>query len=198
MPSRSVSADRPTVALDARSRPGSGGLTDRDVHAVEDVCQRDPQQEGGKSGLVVVASCLIPDVVRHRVRTIGESRDALRERQCRSLGVIEVRRLAPGRNGEAAPRLVLADLFDALPVHVNAEAAAVDLAYSQVDQPESLLVDSALPGRGHECLNGFHRFGEDERRVLHPLGWDRGCCGHDASSFTWVGIGHIGALTPVK
>jgi len=54
---------------------------------------------GRQLRFAVVARGLIPHVVGHRVGTVGETGGGLRERQRGALGVAEIRRLAPRRDG---------------------------------------------------------------------------------------------------
>ena len=51
--------------------------------------------ESSELRFAVVARGLIPDLVRYRVGTVGETGGSLGERQGGALGVAEIRRLAP-------------------------------------------------------------------------------------------------------
>src|SRR5262249_28592174 len=62
------------------------------------------------------------------------------------------------------PRLV-----DGPRAHMDANATAVDLACTKVNEGERLRWKVALLGGGLERLDGFHGLGNDDGRVLHPL-----------------------------
>ena len=118
-----------------RSGPAPSGLADRDVDAVEYVRERDPEQEARKAGLVVVTGRLVPDLVGNGIRPIGEA--GRRTRRAASAARPASVKYGDSRQAATAKRrraCVLAELLHARPVHVDAEAAAVDLAHPQVDE----------------------------------------------------------------
>ena len=105
----------------ARDLPGGG------VDAVERVDRRDRHHQGRQLRLGVVAGGIVPDLVRHRVGPVGQPGGRLGERERRTLGIAEVRRLAP-RGDEMGALAALAHVFELARVDVHAHAAAVDLA----------------------------------------------------------------------
>src|SRR4051812_579912 len=120
-------------SLSVSGCPFSRDLPGRGVEAVPDVDQRDLENQGRTRGLVIMPGDFIPDVVRHRVRPIAEPGDGLSERECGAFGVGKVGSVSPGRHGEEA-RVRLACLPELARVHVNADAAAIDLARPQMDE----------------------------------------------------------------
>ena len=96
------------------------------------------------AALVVVPGGLVPDLVGYRVGPVGQPGDGLGERQRGAFGVGEVRRLPPGRYGEE-PLVGFAGLPGAAGVHVDADAAAVDLAGAQVHELDRRLRQACLP-----------------------------------------------------
>jgi hypothetical protein len=112
----------------------TGNLPGGDVDAVEDVHRGDPQDECGECLLVVVADCLVPDLIGYRIGSVAEPSDCFGEGQRRVLGVGEVGSVPQGDQGEQ-PLLSLA-LLAGLGCRANAHAATVDPAGSQVDEDE--------------------------------------------------------------
>ncbi len=86
---------------------------------------------------------LVPDRIRHRVLAIGKARDGFGQRQRGALGVGEIGRVAPGRDGEQA-LVGLAQLAGDLRMHVDTDAAAIDLAGAQVHQFQELFRQALL------------------------------------------------------
>ena len=87
--------------------------------------------------LVVVVGGLVPDRVGHGVGAVGEAGRRLGQRQRGALGVGEVRRLPPRDDG-AHSRSSSRPPWRGAGAHVDADAAAVDLAGPQVDELEDL------------------------------------------------------------
>src|SRR5215212_8851304 len=114
-------------------RPFSCDLPGRGVEAVPDVNQRDLEDQSRTCRLVVVPGDLVPDLVGHRVGPITEPGDGFGERQSSTFGVGKVGSVSPGRNGEET-RVRLAGLPELARVHVDADAAAIDLARPQMDE----------------------------------------------------------------
>jgi hypothetical protein len=75
----------------------------------------------------------VPDRVGHLIGPVGQAGQRLGQVERGALGFAEVRRLAPGGDREDA-LLALAGLARRLGVHVDAHAAAVDLAGAQVHE----------------------------------------------------------------
>ena len=73
--------------------------------------------------------------VRHRVLPVAEPSDRLGEGQRGAPGIGEVGRIAPGRHGEEA-LVRFACLPEDARVHVDADAAAVDLARSHLHEAD--------------------------------------------------------------
>jgi ketosteroid isomerase-like protein len=119
----------------------AGDLPGGRVYAVERVDHRDRDDECGELRFAVVARGLIPDLVSHRVGSVGDPGGGLGERQRGALGVAEIRRLAPRRDGVDA-RAALARVLELAGVDVHARAAAVDLARAQMHEVERGLGDS--------------------------------------------------------
>jgi hypothetical protein len=92
------------------------------------------------------ATCLVAALRRFQTLTEAiEASDCLGERQRGALGIGVVRRFAPG--GDRNDALVgLAGLLKATSVQPDTQAAAVDLAGSQVNELERALWDSGLGG----------------------------------------------------
>src|SRR5271166_177987 len=135
-----------------RSAPGACHLPGSGVNAVEQVGRGDHQDDRGEALLVVVVSRLVPDLVWYRVRPVAEASGGLGQGQGGALSVGEVGRLPPRRHREQ-PLIGLASLLRLLGAHVNAGAAAIDLAGAQVDKLQCRLRHAA-PGRGlHQALD---------------------------------------------
>ena len=97
-----------------------------------------------------MARGLVPDLVRYRVGTVGETGGGLGQRQRGALGVAEIRRLAPRRDQEDA-LAALAGVLELAGVDVHAHAAAVDLARAQAHQVERGLGMPALVAEAPSC-----------------------------------------------
>ena len=108
---------------------------------------------------------LVPDRVRHRVLAVGEACDRLGQGQRGALGVGEIGRLAPGRHGKQA-LVGFAQLAGGLGMHVDADAATIDLAGAQVHQFQKLF-RQALLGQTAKGLKKIHGLGQDHDRVFH-------------------------------
>ncbi|MEY9700309.1 hypothetical protein ABIE71_003052 [Bradyrhizobium diazoefficiens] len=132
---------------------------DRRVEAVPDVDGRDREDQRCKLALVEMLGGLIPDRVGHRILAVGETGDRLGQSQRGALGFAEIRRVAPGRDGEQA-LVGLAGLAGDLRVHVDADAATIDLAGAQVHQFQELF-RQALFGQVAERLQNIHGLGQD-------------------------------------
>src|SRR4051812_39435711 len=88
-----------TPALTLLDLPGGpGGLTDRGVDPVEQVGERDHQNDRGQFLLVEVVGRRGPDLIGDRVRPVRQPRRGLGQRKRRTLGVREQIRLAPGHD----------------------------------------------------------------------------------------------------
>src|SRR5215470_13969338 len=101
--------------------------------------------------------CFLPDFIRHCVGTIADSGDGFAERQRGTFGVGEIRRVLPGGNTEQT-----FDGFARLPEaisHIDAHAAAVDLARPQVDEVQSSPSYATLLRGFRKRLESFGRSG---------------------------------------
>lgn len=81
-----------------RLRPLARHLPRRDVQAVPRIGCGDHENQARKLLFVVMPRRLIPDFVRHGIRSVGEPRDGLGKRQRGAFGVGEAGRIPPGRH----------------------------------------------------------------------------------------------------
>src|SRR5262249_61262357 len=88
------------------------------------------------------------------------------ERQGGTFGVAEVGRLAPGRYREKA-LVTLAGLLCAACARINAEAAAIDLAGTQMDKLKHSLRHAALSGGLEQGQYAIHVVRTDRCWVAH-------------------------------
>src|SRR5262245_35516465 len=154
--------------------PGlAGDLSGGDVQAIPDVDRRDRQEQRRQRLLVVVPRRFVPDRVGDALAPIGNPRERLGERQRRPLGIVEVRRIPPRRDREE-PLVRFAVLPGQLLVHVQADAAAVDLARAQVHEAERLRRYASLLRHRAQGAHGLQGLREDQDGVAHP-------CMHDSS-----------------
>jgi len=93
-----------------------------------------------------------PSLVGDASGRVGDASALLSEFQGGALGFGEDRRLPPGRH-QTEPNLAFPGVCDLLGVHVGAEATAVDLAGSKLDQ---------LLRRGRQGRLGYNPSCEDD------------------------------------
>jgi hypothetical protein len=93
------------------------------------------------------------DLVRHRIGAIVEPGHRLGEREGGAFGVGEIRRVAPRRDREQA-LVGFAGLFGKARMTVDTDAAAIDLARTQVDQFEQSPILSGWGGWIWPCCDG--------------------------------------------
>ena len=108
---------------------------------------------------------LVPELVGDRVGPVAQPRDRLGERERSALSLAEIGRVPPGRHREEA-LVGLARLLRLARSAVDTEAAAVDLARTQVNQLERLGWNAALVG---DAVEGLNRPAERVAFVLHDL-----------------------------
>ena len=118
--------------------PVAGDLPRGGVDAVPGVDAGDRDHQPGQLLLVVMAGSVVPDLVGHRIETVGEPRGRLGQRQGRPLGVGEVRSLPP-RADHVDALVGLARGLELARVHIQAHAAAVDRARAHLDQVPAVL-----------------------------------------------------------
>ncbi|MFK4405162.1 pimeloyl-ACP methyl ester carboxylesterase [Bradyrhizobium ottawaense] len=145
--------------------PNTHRHLDRRIQPVPDIDGRNREDQRCELALVEMLGGLIPDRIRYRVLAIGEARDGLGQRQRGALGVREIGRVAPSGHGEQA-LVGLAQLAGDLGMHVDTDAATVDLAGAQVHQFQELFRQTLL-GQITEGLQDIHGLGEDHDRVIH-------------------------------
>src|SRR6266545_239910 len=109
------------------AHPIPADLPRGDVETIPGVDRGDREHERGELRVVVVARGVVPHVVRNGVRAIGETGSRLGERQSGPLGLGEVRDISP--DGDRVDALIgFARMLELAGVHVDADAATVDLA----------------------------------------------------------------------
>jgi hypothetical protein len=102
---------------------------------------------------------------RHRILAVAEPGHRFRQRQRGPLGVGEIGRIAPGTDREQ-PLIGLAGAAGEFRVHVDADAASVDLAGAQMHQFQQPFRQRRL-GALAERLQRLHGLGNNHHRVVH-------------------------------
>ena len=123
-------------------RPFAGDLPGGDVEAIPDIGHGDVEDDGSELGFAVMTFRFVPDVIGNGIAAVAEARDGLGEREGGAFGIGEVRRVSPGGNGEEALGAPVR-LLEAKG-HIQADAAAIDLAGAHVGESESLRGDSRV------------------------------------------------------
>ncbi len=163
---RSPRVNTATVRSRCGSAPGPRHLPDTGIQAVPDIDQADLQDQRRKLGLLVMPPRLVPDRIGHRIGAVIEPGDRLGECQRRALGVGEKRRMPPSGDGENAV-VGLARLFQLQRMHVNARATAVNLAGAEMHEFARDERQAIQFGGLVQRVQGLHRIGKDDYRVLH-------------------------------
>jgi glucosylceramidase len=142
----------------------AGLLPNGPVDPVEEVGQGDVQHDRGQLGLGEVGSGGVPDLVGDPDRAVLDPGGGLGQLQHRPLGVGEQRGLPPGDH-VVQPLVALPLLLRRLDPRVDTRAAPVDLAGSQVYEPQQLRIDPAAVHHLGELLDRRDHVGV--LRVLH-------------------------------
>src|SRR6266581_6193089 len=150
----------------SRLHPLARHLLGADVETIPNVDQGDCEDQCCEGGLVIMACHLLPDLIRYRVGPITEPRHRFGESQRSALGVREIGRVSPGCYGEQT--FVCFSLFlERAAVHVNANAAAIDLARPQLDQTDRRRRNASFIGHPVQGMKGVHGVWKYHYRILH-------------------------------
>jgi hypothetical protein len=108
---------------------------------------------------------LAPQRIRHGIAPVGQPGQRLGQLQRGALGLVEKGRFAPGGDGEDM-FVRHAGLLQFLGVHVDTDAAAIDLAGAQMRQlvgfQRQLVIDGVV--QREQCVHGV---GQDHHGVVH-------------------------------
>jgi hypothetical protein len=88
-------------------------------------------KQPGEGLFIIMPGGLIPDFVRYRVGAVAEPRHGFTESERSAFGIAEVQCVAPCGNSKKA-LVGFACLSHLASVHVHTEAAAIDLAGTQL------------------------------------------------------------------
>src|SRR5215472_14935205 len=148
-----------------RFDPRTRDLFRRGIDPIEGVDPRDVDDKCCKASFIVVPCGVIPDLVAHRVWTIAQACRSFGERERGALGIGEIRRFTPCADCENAS-IRLTHILQGVGMHLDADAAAVDLARAQVYKFESPRRDAALRCRGAKSDERFQSVWEYVQRIV--------------------------------
>src|SRR5262249_2900716 len=142
---------------------------------VEDVSGGDREDQRRKRLLIVVAGSFVSNLIGHPGRPVAKPRDGPGGRPRGPLRVGGKRGIPPSPPGKEA-LVGFACLFGVARARVNACAAAIDLARTQMNESKRLRRHAAFLGGGMQGLYGLHGVWNYHRGVFHS-------CLHDGSPF---------------
>jgi len=139
-------------------------LPSSNVEPVEQIDKRDVQHQRRQPAFIEVLRDCVPDIIRHRIRTVVQPRHALGERKRRALVSGEPRRVVPGcYRQQPVVQFARSQLVFDSPFYTR--AAPVDLAGTHVRQRQDARAQSSLLHGNQHLLNTFQCVGHHRGRV---------------------------------